>query len=247
MARERLQKVLAAAGVASRRRAEELIARGDVVVNGRVAELGQTVDPLTDRIVVNGTLLTTAPKRIYLALNKPAGYVSSLRGYGGEPTVTDLIKLPQRVFPVGRLDKDTTGLLLLTNDGEWANLVTHPRYGVEKQYEVLVSGHPSSSTLRRLAEGVELPDRTRTAPATVRRILDRRDSTLFSLTVVEGKRRQIRQMCSAVGHPVIELRRMRVGPIRLDKLGVGAWRYLQPDEVEGMREHAGRRSEQSRV
>jgi 23S rRNA pseudouridine2605 synthase len=239
--KERLQKVLAAAGVASRRKAEALIAQGQVTVNGRVAAPGDKVDPATDRIEVTGRPVSIASTRVYLALNKPIGYVSTVRGDHGEPTVLDLVTHPERVYPVGRLDKDTSGLLLLTNDGDWANLVTHPRYAVEKEYELLVSGHPSAATLRRLSAGIELPDGTRTSSVAVRRIFERGGNTLLSITLHEGKKRQIRQMCLAVGHPVLELRRVRVGPIRLATLGVGAWRYLQPEEVERVREDAGRK------
>jgi pseudouridine synthase len=242
--KDRLQKVLAGAGVASRRKAEEMIAHGQVIVNGRVAALGDTVDPAADRIEVNGRPVVVARGRVYLALNKPTGYISSARSERGEPTVLELVGHRERVYPVGRLDKGTSGLLLLTNDGDWAHLVTHPRYGIEKEYEVLVSGHLTASTLRRLSGGVELPDGSKTSPATVRRVSARGGNTLLSLTVHEGKKRQIRQMCQAVGHPVLELRRVRVGPIRLATLGVGAWRHLQPKEVEGVREQA-RRSAQS--
>jgi 23S rRNA pseudouridine2605 synthase/16S rRNA pseudouridine516 synthase len=238
--KERLQKVLAGAGVASRRKAEELIAHGQVMVNGRVAALGDTVDPAADRIEVNGRSVSVGGGRVYLALNKPTGYISTVRADRGEPTVLDLVIRPERVYPVGRLDKDTSGLLLLTNDGDWAHLLTHPRYAIEKEYEVLVTGQPTAATLRRLSSGVELSDGSKTSPATVRRISQRGRNTLLSLTLREGKKRQIRQMCQAVGHPVLQLRRVRVGPIQLATLGVGAWRHLQPKEVESVREHARR-------
>lgn len=238
--KERLQKVLAGAGVASRRTAEEMIVRGQVMVNGRVAALGDTVDPVADCIEVNGRRVSIGGGKVYLALNKPSGYISAVRSDRGEPAVLDLVGHPERVYPVGRLDKDTSGLLFLTNDGDWAHLVTHPRYGIEKEYEVLVTGRPTTATLRRLSRGVELSDGSKTSPATVRRISERGRNTLLSLTLREGKKRQIRQMCLAAGHPVLALRRVRVGPIRLATLGVGAWRHLQPKEVESVREDARR-------
>jgi len=243
--KERLQKVLAGAGIASRRKVEEMISHGQVMVNGRVASLGDTVDPATDRIELNGRPVSTGGRRVYIALNKPAGYISSVRGDRGEPTVLDLVAHQERVYPVGRLDKDTSGLLLMTNDGDWAHLVTHPRHGIEKEYEALVTGRPAAATVRRLSSGVELPDGSKTSPAVVRHISDHGGNSLLSLTLREGKKRQIRQVFQAVGHPVLQLRRVRVGPIRLATLRVGAWRHLQPNEVESVREHAQRSAQGS--
>lgn len=242
MAQERLQKILAAAGVASRRKAEALIASGQVTVNGAIAGIGDSADASSDDIRVQGQPLKLPSSHTYLALNKPVGVVSSLRSTHGEPTVVDLLGEVPRVFPVGRLDKDTSGLLLLTDDGAWANLVTHPRYGVEKQYEGLVRGQPSPAALRQLESGITLPDGAVTAPAVVGRIGDDRGNSLLSITVVEGKKRQIRLMMAAVGHPVIELRRVRVGGIELGTLKRGAWRALRASEVEGLREIARRRT-----
>lgn len=236
--RERLQKVLAAMGVASRRRAEEMIGRGEVTVNGRVASLGETVDAERDHIAVRGVPLTSAPATVYLALNKPAGFVTSLRSTHGERTVSDLVGTGERVFPVGRLDRSTSGLLLMTNDGDWANLVTHPRYEVEKEYIAVVEGSPSSAVLRRLREGVVLEDGSRTAPARVELITSQGESSRLRITVIEGKKRQIRQMAAAVGHPVVELRRTRIGSIHLGRLKEGEWRQLGPEEVESIRRHA---------
>lgn len=233
--KQRLQKVLASAGIASRRGAEELIASGDVTVNGRPAHIGQSVDPAVDSIVVAGRPIA-AQSGLYLALNKPRGYVTSLRSTHGEATVLDLISLESRVFPVGRLDKDTSGLLLLTNDGDWANLAAHPRYGLEKEYRALVEGHPGRDTIERLQGGMTLPDGTVTAAAEVRILRRERSRALLSIVLLEGKKRQIRRMLRVVGHPVVRLERVRVGQINLGDLPVGRWRNLTAAEVEAIRE-----------
>lgn len=238
--KERLQKVLASRGVASRRAAEGLIAAGAVRVNGSVAGVGQSVDPDRDTIEVSGQLLPPTLPQVYLLLNKPVGYVSSRRSTHGELTVMSLLPGGSDVYPVGRLDKDTSGLLLLTNDGDWANVVTHPRYEVEKQYEVQIRGQPSRSLLDALRRGVTLPDGSVTAPAQVEVLHSNARGTTVSVTVVEGKKRQIRLMMSAIGHPLVALRRVRVGPIRLGNLGVGRWRPLEAAEVEGIRQYVHR-------
>jgi 23S rRNA pseudouridine2605 synthase len=233
--KERLQKVLAAAGIASRRRAEELIAAGAVTVNGQVAHLGDSADPETDVILAGSVLIGGLQNRQYLALNKPVGYVTSLRSTHGERTVAELLPFSGRLFPVGRLDKLTSGLLLLTDDGEWSNIVTHPRYSVEKEYRATVHGHPSVEALRRLREGVPLVDGDITAPARVEVLARERAAARLSVTVVEGKKRQIRLMAAAVGHPVLTLHRVRVGTIELGDLHEGGWRPLRTTEVESIR------------
>jgi 23S rRNA pseudouridine2605 synthase len=234
----RLQKALSAAGVASRRRAEEMIARGEVLVNGRPAELGQTVDPERDVISVAGRPLQPRGERLYIALNKPAGVVTTTRATHGEPAVTELVQLDARLFPVGRLDRETVGLLLLTDDGDWSNLVTHPRYGIEKEYQVVVGGSPAARVIGTLEMGVELPDGSVTAPCTIRPLARAPGNTTLSVTVVEGKKRQIRLMFGAVGHPVLELCRVRIGDIVLGDLRPGCWRYLRSSEVKEIRERA---------
>jgi len=235
----RLQKLLAAAGVASRRRAEDLIAGGDVTVNGKIARVGESADPDLDAVVVQGRLFTPpSGTHAYFAWHKPRGVVTTLKPTHGERTVVDYIHVPQRVFPVGRLDKETSGLLLLTDDGDWANFVMHPRYQVEKEYRVVVRGVPGASLLRELEQGVTLPDGTRTAPAQVRRISDDGVSATLAITVIEGKKRQIRLMLAAVGYPVVYLQRTRVGPILLDRLVEGEKRPLRAEEVDGIRERA---------
>lgn len=236
----RLQKVLASMGIASRRQAEAMILRGEVVVNGHVAQIGESVDPDIDAIEVHGRKVSTQIGEVYLALNKPRGYVTSTRAIGLDPTVMKLLGVEERIFPVGRLDKDTSGLLLLTNDGDWANLVTHPRYMVEKEYGVLVRGEVSASDLERMRKGVELTGGLKTVPAGVKKVKSSSTgNTLLFLTLMEGKKRQIRDMCQAVGHPVLSLERVRVGGVQLGNLGLGKWRHLEPKEVEGIREQAG--------
>jgi pseudouridine synthase len=238
--KERLQKVLASAGVASRRGAEELIASGTVTVNGSVARIGMSVDPERDVIAVSGVRLERPSSLLYVALHKPPGYVSSLRSTHGERTVMELLpEVSERIYPVGRLDQETSGLLLLTNDGDWANIATHPRFGVEKQYLARVQGQLSERAMERLRDCVFLPDGSRTSPAKVE-VLGRHPRwTRVSVTVVEGKKRQIRLMAVAVGHPVLELRRVRVGPIRLADLPEGRWRPLSEEEIEGLRAYGG--------
>lgn len=242
MAMDRLQKVLASMGVASRRRCELLIVTGKVSVNGTVASLGQRVDPDRDEIFIDGELVKAPPRSIYLALNKPTGFVTSARSTHGERTIMELVPDSNRVFPVGRLDKETSGLLLLTNDGAWANIVTHPRHGIEKEYEVLVQGMLSGKALERLQTGIILPDGTLTAPVRVE-IVDRMQvSSRLFVTVIEGKKRQIRLMAAAVGHPVRRLRRIRIGPIYLDDLPEAGRRELRAEEVDGIRVYGSRAS-----
>jgi 23S rRNA pseudouridine2605 synthase len=232
MTRERLQKVIAASGLASRRKAEELIAAGEVTVNGQVATLGDSADSETDSITVSGRPVLRPTRHRYVALNKPSGYVTSTRSTHGERTVLELVAVDQRVFPVGRLDKETSGLLLLTDDGEWANRITHPRYQVEKEYVAVVRGVPSPESMVRLSGGIELPSGETTAPAKVRLIGDDRGNATLSLTVIEGKKRQIRLMLQAVGHPVVRLHRVRIGSLSIGRLSEGSWRDLTEEEVQ---------------
>lgn len=237
---ERLQKVLAHAGVASRRKCEELIRAGRVQVNGQtVTELGVKVDPTKDRIAVDGKPVRLETRKRYILLYKPAGVITSVRDPRGRRTVIDLVKdVPERIYPVGRLDYETEGLLLLTNDGELAHRIMHPRYELDKVYEAWVKGHPDEEALRRLREGMRLEDGW-THPAKVERVAERADRTLLRLTIHEGRNRQVRRMCAAVGHPVLALRRVRVGFLTLDKLRPGAWRELTPDEVRRLKALVG--------
>ena len=226
---ERLQKVLARVGLGSRRICEDLIAEERVKVNGEIAELGRRVDPERDLVEVDGAPIGIRPGLVHYLLNKPAGVVTTASDPQGRPTVVDLVPAEPRVFPVGRLDMDTEGLLLLTNDGELANRIAHPSHGVEKEYLAEVEGHPSRAAVRALREGVELDDGT-TAPAKATLV----EPTLVRLVIHEGRNRQVRRMLDAVGHPVVRLIRTRIGPITDRRLAPGEWRELTPDELRAL-------------
>ena len=224
----RLNAYLARAGVASRRAAEELIRAGRVRVNGEVAGLATFVEP-SDRVELDGRPLV--PEALaYVLLHKPAGVVTTASDPHGRPTVVDLVDLGQRVVPVGRLDADTTGALLLTNDGPLAHRLAHPRYQVDKVYEAEVEGEPDDEALRRLAEGVELDDGL-TAPAGVRRL----GRSRLELTLHEGRKHQVKRMCEAVGHPVKRLHRRAYAGLTLDGVAPGRWRELSEAEVAALR------------
>lgn len=226
---ERLQKVLAQAGLGSRRTCEMLIEEGRVTVNGEVAVLGRRVETIDDRVEVDGVCIGVAPGLVYYLLNKPHGVVSTAADPQGRPTVVDLVPADPRVYPVGRLDTDTEGLLLLTNDGELTHRLTHPSFGVEKEYLAEVDGEPSRGALRQLREGVALDDGL-TAPAKVSAV----GPGVVKLIIHEGRNRQVRRMCEAVGHPVRRLVRTRIGPLRDAALTPGAWRALTIDEVRSL-------------
>lgn len=234
----RLQKVLSRAGVASRRAAETLIAQGRVTVNGTtVVEMGVKVDPTRDDVRVDGRRITAAARQRYILLYKPAGYVTTRSDPQRRRTVMDLLHgVREYVYPVGRLDYETEGLLLLTNDGDLALRLTHPRHGVERSYEARVAGMPGSKALERLRKGIPL-DGHRTLPAEVVLLNEgRRDRDgVLRVTIREGRNRQVRRMCEAVGHPVYALRRIRIGPISDRRLEPGAWRDLSPGEVRALR------------
>jgi 23S rRNA pseudouridine2605 synthase/23S rRNA pseudouridine2604 synthase len=223
----RLQKWLSETGVCSRRHGENLIQEGRVRVNGKVVkELGSKIDPAKDRVEVDGRLLRPPQEKIYLALHKPRGYVTSVH-HTGHQVVMALVDLPQRVYPVGRLDKESTGLLLLTNDGRLHNQLSHPSFDHEKEYEVAVERPIADDTLKQLADGVPLDGRL-TRPAQVRRLSGRR----FLIVLKEGRNRQIRRMVAQVGHKVKRLKRIRVAHIRLGSMPEGAWRYLTAVELK---------------
>jgi 23S rRNA pseudouridine2605 synthase len=224
----RLNAYLARAGVASRRGAEELIRAGRVRVNGEVAGLATFVEP-SDRVELDGRPLAPEPLA-YVLLHKPAGVVTTASDPHGRPTVVELVDLRRRVVPVGRLDADTTGVLLLTNDGLLAHRLAHPRYEVDKVYEAEVEGEPDDDALRRLSEGVELDDGL-TAPAVVRRLGPSR----LELTLHEGRKHQVKRMCEAVGHPVKRLHRRGYAGLTLEGVAEGAWRKLTADEVAALR------------
>ena len=226
---ERLQKVLAARGFGSRRVCEELVADGRVTVNGEVAVVGRRVDVEDDRVEVDGVPVPVKPGLVYYLLNKPPGVVTTASDPQGRPTVVELVPAEPRVFPVGRLDADTEGLLLLTNDGELTHRLTHPSFGVEKEYLAEVEGRPTPGTMRRLRQGVELDDGI-TAPAKAALVSE----TVVRLTIHEGRNRQVRRMCDAVGHPVRRLVRTRIGPLADRSLKPGEHRALTRDELRAL-------------
>jgi 23S rRNA pseudouridine2605 synthase len=231
---ERLQKLLARAGLGSRRACEQLIAAGRVVVDGNVAILGARADPAAARIAVDGVPVVVDTTRVYWLLNKPAGYVTTARDPQGRPTVVELVPNEPRAFPVGRLDLDTEGLLLLTNDGDLAELLTHPRHGVEKAYLAEVEGVPSPFALRALRQGVDLEDGP--AHAVRAQVVQRSDSGVSALEIVvkEGRKRIVRRMCAEIGHPVRRLVRTRIGPLADAALPPGDYRPLTPVEVRAL-------------
>jgi 23S rRNA pseudouridine2605 synthase len=241
----RLQKILSAGGVASRRAAEQLIREGRVAVNGEVVTtLGRRADPERDEIRVDGRRVRVDLPLRYFLVNKPAGYLSTRRDTHGRRTVLELLPHDHGyLFPVGRLDADSEGLLLLTNDGDLAARLLHPRHEVEREYEVTVAGVPTEAALGRLARGVPL-DGQRTAPARVQLIKAwprrARPGSLIRLCLREGRNRQVRRMCQAIGHPVESLRRIRIGPIADPRLPAGAVRALTPREVQALERSAGR-------
>ncbi|HEY0006187.1 MAG TPA: pseudouridine synthase [Pyrinomonadaceae bacterium] len=232
---ERLQKLIAEAGIASRRHAEEMIAAGEVTVNGQIVKTpGTKADPARDHIKVRGRLINPLLERrekLYILLNKPRGYLTSLADPEGRPLVTEL--LPQslgRLHPVGRLDFNTEGLLLLTNDGEFTNFITSARNHVEKVYEVKVKGQPPEQAVERLRRGIELEDGTRTAPAKIKRVEESETNAWFEVILKEGRNQQIRRMFDFIGHSVVKLRRVRIGFLD-DRFPVGQWRFLNAAEV----------------
>ena len=237
----RLQKILAQAGVASRRAAEQLVADGRVSVNGTtVREMGTKADPASDDIRVDGRRIKSAEPLRYILLNKPAGYVTTRSDPQRRPTVLDLLRgVWEYVYPAGRLDYDTEGLLLVTNDGDLAARLTHPRHGVERTYEARVTGVPNAEALERLRKGIPLDGR-RTLPADVTRLhrgrADR--NSVLVMTIREGRYRQVRRMCEAVGHPVRALTRTRIGPIMDKRLRPGMWRDLTLEEVRALKKSA---------
>ena len=227
---ERLQKVLARAGLGSRRVCEKLIVEQRVTVNGELAELGEKVDPETSQIEVDGLKIGVRQDLVYYLLNKPVGVITTSKDPQERSTVVDLVPTHPRVFPVGRLDADTEGLILLTNDGDLTNYLTHPSFGIEKEYLVQVEAKPSRSAIRELRQGVELDDGI-TAPAKVSLV----DEKLIKIVIHEGRNRQVRRMCESVGHPVKRLIRSRIGPIVDRSLHPGSFRELTNQELKSIR------------
>ena len=230
---ERLQKILSRYGVASRRAAESMISDGRVRLNGVTAKLGDTAEDGVDRIEVDGAVLTRAPEKKVLLLNKPRGWVTTLSDEQGRKTVAELVAdCGFRVYPVGRLDQYSEGLLLLTNDGDLAQKLTHPRHEVEKQYELWVS-HYTPGAEDALRRPLELDGR-QTAPADVRLVWQKEDTALLEVTIHEGRNRQIRRLCEAAGLTATRLRRTREGPLQLGSLPVGKWRFLTESEIRSL-------------
>ena len=240
MMKDRLQKIMAAAGLASRRQAETWITAGRVTVNGRIAELGESADPQIDKILVDGKALSTQTTLYYVLLNKPSGYVTSRQDPQGRACVIDLVKdLPVRLNPVGRLDLTTEGLLLLTNDGDLAYRLTHPSHEIDKTYLVRVRGELDPVARRKLEMGMLLDDGM-TAPARVDHLRRSGSHSWFEITIHEGRNRQVRRMCEALGYPVSRLMRIRLGFLELGRLKSGEYRLLTTDEVAKLREQCNK-------
>ena len=227
---QRIQKILSARGICSRRKAEEMIGAGRVMINGAVARLGDSADPDLDEILVDGALLPSQEEYVYIMLNKPRGYVTTLSDEKGRPNAAQLVDCGKRVYPVGRLDMDSEGLLLFTNDGEFANTMMHPKHEVDKTYRVLVQGY-SDENLEKLKQPVELDGyRIRKPDVKLLRVRDRGQAQLL-VTIHEGRNRQVRRMCDAAGMNVLRLQRISEGKLKLGNLEAGKWRYLTPEEL----------------
>ncbi|MBI5639460.1 MAG: rRNA pseudouridine synthase [Nitrospirae bacterium] len=231
---QRIQKIIAEMGLASRRHAEELITEGRVTVNGKVAQIGMKADLFRDHIKVDGKLLTRPEKKVYYVFHKPRGVVTSMSDPEGRPTVHDFLRgIKQRVFPVGRLDYDSEGMLLLTNDGDFSHAVLHPSRKIPKTYLVKVKGVLEEEDLERLRNGIRL-DRIVTAPAKVKRLRKTEQNSWIEMTIFEGKKRQIRRMLERVGHPVMRLMRVKISSIDMGELKPGTYRHMTPEEMKTM-------------
>ncbi|MFO8192005.1 MAG: pseudouridine synthase [Bacillota bacterium] len=237
----RLAKYLADAGIASRRRAEDIIRQKRVKVNGFTAELPQTEVEESDNVTVDGKKVRGSEKKVYLLLNKPTGYISTAVDTHDRPTVIDLLKkVKERVYPVGRLDADTSGALILTNDGKLAYRLTHPRYGIKKTYRALVKGIPGKKILDKMAKGLLIENR-KTAPAEIK-LIDRdkkQNLAMLQIVLTEGKKRQVKKMCSAAGYPVVQLQRINFAGLTVDELAVGSYRVLKADEKRRLYDMVG--------
>lgn len=239
---ERLQKILAHAGYGSRRACEDLITSGRVTVNGQLAHIGSKADIDKDQVRLDGKLIKLPDAFRYVALYKPRGVISAVTSPDPRPTVRDLVPVQGSMYPVGRLDVDSEGLILLTNDGELANLLTHPRYGHEKEYRVLVARHPDGEQLTIWRHGVVLEDGYRTAPVQVEVESHKGKGTWLRVVMKEGRKRQIRDTCRQVGLPVVRIIRVRIGTLLLGKLNPGEWRALTPIEIIALRQPSRKQS-----
>ncbi len=233
---ERLQKYLANCGICSRRKAEELIASGKVSVNGKiVTELGTKINPKVDKVIYNGKEVKEESNHVYILLNKPIGYVTTAKDQFGRDSVMDLVKVKERVVPVGRLDMYTSGALILTNDGDFVYQVTHPKHEIEKTYTVTIKGIVKDEEVERLRKGVKIDDYiTKEAKVKILKIDEEKNQSRLEITIHEGKNRQVRKMCEAVGHKVLALHRSKIAGIGVKDLPLGKWRYLSKEEVKKM-------------
>lgn len=229
--KERLQKYMAECGVASRRKCEEIIQEGRVKVNDSVVtNMGFQIDPSIDKVYVDSKLISPEETKVYIALNKPVGYVSTVKDERNRKTVLDIVKVNERIFPIGRLDYNTSGLLLLTNDGDIYNKVIHPRQEIDKTYIAVVKGIPDESDLKKFCNGIDIGGYI-TSKAKIKILNKQTCNCLVEITIHEGKNRQIRRMCEKICHPVLSLKRSSIGKISLGSLKIGEWRYLSEDEV----------------
>ena len=229
----RLQKYLAEAGVASRRKCEEFIQKGRVKINGNVATLGEKVNPEIDKVEFDNKEIGKIEEHVYILLNKPIGYVTTAKEQFGRDSVLDLVKVKQRIVPVGRLDMYTSGALLLSNDGDFIYKVTHPKHEVDKIYTVTLKGIVTNEDVQKLKNGVEIEDYiTKPAQVKILKTDEEKNISRLAITIHEGKNRQVRKMCEALGKKVQALHRTKIGNIEVKELKLGTWRYLRPDEVE---------------
>lgn len=229
----RLQKYLANCGIASRRKSEELITSGKISVNGKViTELGTKINPSTDKILYNGKEVKEESKHVYILLNKPIGYVTTSKDQFGRDSVMDLVKVKERIVPVGRLDMYTSGALILTNDGDFVYQVTHPKHEIEKTYTVTIKGIVTKEEVEKLRNGIKIDDYiTKEAKAKILKTDEEKNQSRLEITIHEGKNRQVRKMCEAIGHKVLALHRSKIAGIGVKDLSLGKWRYLNKEEV----------------
>ena len=239
MAKERIQKILAAAGYGSRRACEKFIEAGRIKVNGKTIHLGDKADPNLDEIRIDNRIIESAQRKIYVALNKPRGYLSNIDEQHPRPSVHDLVDLPEHIFTVGRLDMDSEGLILMTNDGILANRLSHPRYQHDKEYEVFVISEPDAEQLEIWRRGVVLEDGYRTQSAQVDVLSKEKKGVWLRVVLREGKKRQIRNVGSRIGLPVSKIKRLRIGTLQLGNLKPGEWRYLSDKEIQTLKKYAG--------